>query len=285
MKKLYCHLLPVLLCAALLLSGCGGSAPAPAALPETEGTELEVYCFSAGKADAFLLTTAGSAVLIDAGEKGFGQEILELLAEKGVTALDYLIITHFDQDHVGGAAKVINNFPVKAVLQSNRPKDSEEYEKYTKALGNAGIEPVTVRETLSLLLDGVAYTVDPPRKNSYAEDSSNNSSLIVSVADGENRLLLTGDAQDARLAELLSGQGTDYDFLKVPYHGCWLENLEELLVFSTPEYAVITSSEEQAEDHRTLDLLAEREIETFLTRSGPVLVTCDGETLEVAYAA
>lgn len=281
--KLFRKLLAAaLLPAALLLSACGAAAPQTTAVPEP-GADLEVYCFAAGKADAFLLTTEESAVLIDAGEKGFGKEILAYLAERGVDSLDYFIVTHFDQDHVGGAAKVLNSIPVGAVLQSNRPKDSEEYEKYAKALENAGIVPVTVRETLCFELDGVFYTVAPPREEEYAEDASNNSSLIVSVANGEDDLLFAGDAEDARMAEFAAENATDYDFLKVPHHGNWHKTLTLFLDSTTPEYAVITCSDEEPEDARTTALLSSEGVETWLTRSGAVRVTSGGSGITVEY--
>ena len=281
-----------LLALLLLLPGCGGGAAAPAvkdtAAARTAaggaGTDLQVYCFSAGKADAFLLYTDASAVLIDCGEKGFGKDILAYMEEAGIDGLDYLIVTHFDKDHVGGAAKVINSVPVKNVLQSNCPKDSEAFEKYEKALDNAAIEPVTVRETLTFELDGVNYTVDPPRRESYSSDSSNNSSLIVSVQNGENSLLFTGDAQDARLEEFIAQNRTAYTFLKVPYHGHWQQTLPELLASVRPSYAVITSSLEEPESPETLKALAEASAETWLTRDGPVLVICDGRTMRVQAA-
>ena len=156
----------LLLAAALLLTGCAGdvteTAPASA-----EGSDLEVHFFDAGAADAILLTTENSAVLIDTGEKGFGKTILAYLEEKRIEQIDYLIITHFDKDHVGGAAKVLNSIPVGKVLQSNQPKDSDEYENYVEALVNAGVNPVTVRETYVFTVDGVSYTVDPPRQTEY----------------------------------------------------------------------------------------------------------------------
>ena len=270
-----------------LLCGCGKSAPdgAEAEGEAAAGTGLEVYCFSAGKADAFLLYTEGSAVLIDCGEKGFGKEILARLEEAGIESLDYLIITHFDKDHVGGAAKVINNIPVGAVLQSNCPKDSEEYEKYLTALANAGIEPVTVRESMAFTLDGVAYTVDPPRKEDYNSDDSNNSSLIVSVKNGENDLLFMADAQNDRIAEFLATDRTDYDFLKFPYHGHWQETLPELIASVKPEYTVITSSEAEPEDAETLSLLKEAGAAVYLTRNGPILLHCDGTDIQIRSAA
>ena len=247
--------------------------------------DLTVVCFQAGKADAFLLLTPESAVLIDCGEKGFGRTILAELEARGVQKLDLMIITHFDQDHVGGAARIINNFPVDQILQSNSPKDSEEYEKYVKAVKSAGIEPETVRENLSFTLDGVSYTVNPPKKSNYNSDDSNNSSLIVSVENGQNRLLFTGDAEDERLEEFLAmGNPGTYDFLKMPHHGNWHEPLLLLVEQTAPRYALITSSDDEPEDNETLELLESFGVETFLTRSGLVLVHSDGTDLTVQYA-
>lgn len=294
-RRIFLRALPALalaLCLLLGLAGCGRGGTAAAAdtagaqaAEDAAGAELWVECFSAGKADAFLLYTADSAVLIDCGEKGFGKEILEFLEEREITALDCLIITHFDKDHVGGAAKVLHSLPVAQVLQSNCPKDSSAYEKYLGALEDTGLSPVTVRETLDFTLDGVSYTVDPPRRNSYDQDSSNNSSLIVTVRCGARTLLFTGDAQDARLAEFLSADPAPCDFLKVPYHGHWQERLPELIAALRPSCAVITSSDAEPEDAETLALLEEAGAEVFLTREGPVSLYCDGETLTASHGA
>lgn len=246
-----------------------------------EGTNLEVLGFNAGKADAFLLTTASHTVLIDAGEKGFGRTILAELEERGVTRLDYMIITHFDQDHVGGAARILNNFDVGTVLQSNSPKDSEEYGKYVKALNNASIEAVTVREALSFTLDGVSFYVDPPRKNNYQSDDSNNSSLIVTVRSGDTGLAFLGDAQTERLEEFLAWNTETWDVLKVPHHGKEEPLLPDVIASVQPRYAVITSSDEEPEDVSTLDALDG--VETYLTRQGDVLITCTEDGLEIGY--
>ena len=236
--------------------------------------------FDAGAADAILLRTENSAVLIDAGEKGFGKTILAYLAEQGVDALDYLIVTHFDKDHVGGAAKVLNGIPVKAVLQSNQPKDSDEYENYVEALRGAGIEPVTLRETDTFSLDGVSYTVDPPRQSAYAQDSSNNSSLIVSVRYGDTGVLLPGDAQTLRLAEFLDANTETYDVLKLPHHGRDEPLLEALLASVKPTYAIITSSEEEPESGAVLAALEQAGVRTLLTRNQSVTLYSDGITIK-----
>lgn len=241
--------------------------------------DLEVHFFEAGAADAILLTTESSAVLIDAGEDGFGETILEYLGEKGIAQIDYLIITHFDQDHVGGAADVLEGISVGTVLQSNQPKDSDEYENYEAALNNTGIKAVTVRETYTFVLDGVSYSIDPPRQTEYDEDKSNNSSLIISVANGDNRFLFAGDAQTQRLEEFLETNSVTYDVLKMPHHGRDEPLLDALLSSVKPSLAIITSSDDEPESEAVVRSLEDLGIRVLLTREGAITLQSDGSDI------
>ena len=217
---------------------------------------------------------------MDTGESGFGKVILAKLQELGIDRLDYLIITHFDKDHVGGAKKILESIEVGTVLQSNSPKTgASAYENYLAALQELDLEPVTVREELSFTLGSAVFTVDPPAQETYAEDPSNNSSLILTVTHGANRMLFLGDAEDARLAEFLETDPGACALVKLPHHGAWQETLRDLLKQTKPAYAVITSSDEEPEDEETLDLLAQCGVETFLTRNGPIQIVSDGMTL------
>ena len=286
MKKRFFLLLAAL---TALLTGCvtplqptETSAPTETAAPVT--STLNVWCFQAGKADAFLLWNEAGAVLIDTGESGFGKTILAKLEELGIQRLEYLILTHFDKDHVGGAKKVLSGIPVGTILQSNCPKEgAEAYEKYAAALEGLGLEARTLREELRFTLGDAVFTVDPPALERYAEDESNNSSLIVTVTHGANRLLFLGDAEDLRLAEFLAADPGRCAFVKLPHHGKYQKTLITLLSAVKPARALITSSEEEPEDPETLALLEENGVEVFLTRTAPVLVTSDGKTLDVRY--
>lgn len=272
--------LPALLCIlVLLISMCGCAA----AQEITGGAEMEVYFFKAGKADAILITTQNGAILLDCGYKGFGQTILDELSARAIETIDYLVITHFDKDHVGGAAKVINNFPVKTVLQSNSPRDSEEYAKYIRAFNNANLEPITVREDYVFTLDGVTFTVNPPRKNNYINDDSNNSSLIVTAVNGDDVFLFLGDAQTERLEEYLEAEPVDCDFLKIAHHGSEEPLIEALVSTVRPELAVITCSEEEAESNSVRLTLENAGVALWLTRVAPVRVTSNGESIAVNY--
>ena len=88
------RLLAVFLSLALgfAIAGCGRAGKTvPAAEAPFEG--LEVTLFDAGKADAILLTTPNSAVLIDCGKKDFGRTILDELAARGIERIDVLILS------------------------------------------------------------------------------------------------------------------------------------------------------------------------------------------------
>lgn len=246
---------------------------------------LHVYFFDAGKADAILLYTAESAVLIDTGETGFGTKIRSYMNSYGIDHLDALIITHFDKDHVGGAAEILGTYPVDTVYISDSPKDSDEYKAFTAALEKAGMSAVTVTDEESVLLnlDDVRYEIDGPDVRDYDADDSNNSSLITSVTYGTSSFLFTGDAEEERLEEYLADHDAQYDVLKVPHHGNWQKALKALVEITDPEIAVITCSKNEGGEEKTLNLLSKNGIRTFLTYEGPVLITSDGETLTAEY--
>ncbi len=267
--------------ALVFFAGCAAKETPSAAEEPRSG--LEVTVLDAGKADAILLTTPASAVLIDCGEKGYGEEILGVLAARGVEKLDLLIVTHFDRDHVGGAAKVIGGIPIVRVLQSGRPGDSGAYRKYIRALEKASLSPETVRETLSFTLDGAEYTVEPPQREHYDRDESNNSSLIVTLVYGRTRLLFMGDAETARIAEYLASSPAPCDLVKLPHHGEKEKMLDALLAAVKPRYAVITCSAGAPEAASTAAALQTAGVESYPTRLGAVRIRSDGETLDVGY--
>ena len=277
MKKL----IKAFICACVLagLLAAGGSACA-----EAGSGELSVHVFSFGKADSYLITTEDSAVLIDCGESKNGKEIVQYLKDKGLSRLDCLILTHFDKDHVGGAAKVLKSLQVQRVLQSNCPKDSKQMEKYLKALDGTDIEAETVSEVLTFTIGDAEFTVYPPQRDNYEKDPSNNSSLATAVRFGENSFLFTGDAESARLAEIVSLELGTFDVLQIPHHGEWDMLLVNLLRMTDPSYALITSSEEEPEDMRTMQLLQQESVEALLAREGEVDIVSDGRTVAVSRA-
>jgi len=254
-----------LLAAALLLSctGCAGT-----------GHTASVTFFKAGKADAAVVQTENAVILVDTGLAKNSDDLIEELAERGVEAIDVLILSHFDKDHVGGAADILAAFPVRTVYQSNYPKDSEEYEAYTAALAAAGIEPVTVTDAVSFTLDGLSVVIDGPDQALYAVDPSNNSSLIATVTCGDVTVLFAGDAENARLTEYLENYTRPAGtlLLKVPYHGHWQSALPDFLTAVSPDIAVIPCSKNEP-DEEEIDAVT-----ALLDDLGAEIhLTCDGD--------
>lgn len=230
-----------------------------------------------GKADSMILRTENGTVVIDCGEKGDGKEIISLLEENDVEAVDYLIITHYDKDHVGGAAKVINNIEVKNVLAPDYDEESSEMEKYRKALAEKNITPVLVTEDMSFTLDSVEYTVYAPEKDFYGEDDDNDFSLVTKAVYHDTTMLFTGDAMEQRLSEIMDVGKCS--LLKVPYHARKLDNLDNFISNVCPEYAVACTSEEEFSDN-TKNILEKYKVQYYSTcYNGRVTAVSDGSKI------
>lgn len=250
------------------------------AYKNTKKYDFKVYFFNAGKADAILISKGDKYMMIDTGEESLSDEILKYFKDNNITKLEYLIITHFDKDHVGSASTIIDNIEIGNIFQSNVPKDSEYYNNYITSLSNKNITPITVSGNYDITLGDVDITINGPEEV-YENNESNNSSLIVSITNGNNKFLLTGDAENARLKDYVTTINTTYDFLKVPYHGNYLKRLESLLEKINVSSAVITCSNSEGADTETLELLDKYNINYYLTKNGSIEVLSDGNNIKI----
>jgi len=246
-------------------------------------TQLTVTFLDVGKADAIILTTERSCVMIDTGTAGTADDVSLSLKNLGVSAIDALIVTHFDQDHVGGAATILRNFSVRAVYTTYLSKDSDEIDDYLAALKDIGLTAQQVSDETNLSIDEVTYAIHPPDSSSYDTDESNNSSLVTRVTLGDKNLLFTGDIEADRIEELV-GDGADLscDLLKVPHHGIYEKATKRLVSAASPSFAVITSSKDEKEDDETVRVLEDAGAEVYLTRTGVVTAVTDGSSLTVS---
>ncbi len=260
----------------LFIAGC--------TMKKTQTDEkMAITVFAADKADAILIQTAEGAVLIDAGLSENSEDLTDAMEDRGVTSLDALIITHYDQDHVGGADTVVENFDVEHVYVTYDSKDSDETDSFYSELARAGLQAVEIRGTQVFSIDGAVFTMYGAR-GGYDHDDSNNSSLIVEVSFGSCTYLFTGDAQDERIAEFLAEYEGNPDFLKVPYHGHYTDGLKQMISALSPRTAVITNGEDEPakkEMKQTLALLSQKSIDVYETRYGTVTVTCTANGYEI----
>jgi len=106
MKKI--NLIVLFLVLAMIFGGCGKEVKNSVEIPDVTG-KLNFTVLKAGQADAIIMQTQNRSIIIDCGEKDDGDEIAEYLQEENITNVDYMFITHFDKDHVGGFPEVMES--------------------------------------------------------------------------------------------------------------------------------------------------------------------------------
>jgi competence protein ComEC len=259
------------LLAAALLTGCGGKGALP---------PLTVTFFAVGKADCILLETEGHAAMIDTGHDGDADDILAALSQKGISSLDFLLLTHMDKDHIGGADAIIDQMQIGTIYAPNYVKDNKQYDQYIRALDAAGIAPVSPSAALTLPFGSGTLTLLPGAKAEY--EQSNDYSILAELQYGDTSFLFAGDAEAERLGEYLAGSPRAFDVLKVPHHGRADEMSEAFFTVVSPQYAVITCDEKNMPDESVVNFLKSLGAEVHGTVYGDVVLTSDGRTVKTA---
>lgn len=253
----------------LLFGGCGNKSMLTVVFPKL------------GSADAAVLMTETATVVIDTGESGNGDQVLEILSDNHQDTVDLLVISHYDKDHVGGAAELLEGCTVKRVIGSTSPKVSDETADYYAALADTGLTEEVPSEPLVLELGGMALTIAPPQQSEYDKDQSNNSSTVVTVQFGDATLFFAGDAMAERMEELMPElEYNAFDLIKIPHHGRDDDTTTSLLpCFKDGGTAIITSSKKEPESQEVIDLLLSSGVTVYWTLDGTVTVTSDGTSL------
>ncbi|MBR4720241.1 MAG: MBL fold metallo-hydrolase [Clostridia bacterium] len=259
-----------------LLCGCQNSGT-NTSLPEVTG-QFAFTVMKAGQADAIIAKTQNHNVIIDLGEKDDGDEISEFLEENNITDVDYIFITHYDKDHVGGFPEVMENITAKNIVVPDYEGISDEYKEFIKTVDEKNLTVTRLTEDISFVLDDVLFEVSAPKKQIYKE-GDNDYSLVISVTHGENTFLFAGDAEKERLSEVLSEFDRQFDFLKVPHHGRYNGKTEEFISAVKPKYAVITDSEKNPASDKTISVLKMQKSEIYSTKDGNVSVLSDGKKI------
>jgi len=203
---------------------------------------LIVHFISVGEADAIAINLPdGKVMLIDTGwsktnvslNKYINNKVLNNSLNKNV---DYLVLSHADLDHSGGARKLVKELNVKKVFLPTFNTEKEQYLDLLKDI-EENCEYEIVDKNINISND--EYKIDII--SSPLKDTSNNSSSIVKLEYMNKSFLFTGDI-DSKVENLLVEEYTnflDVDVLKVAHHGSKFGTSKEFLNCVTPEYAVI----------------------------------------------
>lgn len=273
----------------LILCGCGkkgkeetssqGGAEASQEAEKDPG-KLEAVFFDVGKGDCILFSNLAGHVLIDTGYEETAEEILQELEDRGVTSLDAMIITHYDKDHVGGAARIAEEIPPAILYLPDYDGDEDKCGDLLDLIDENDMNAVSVSSDKSFSLGNVKFTVDAALV-SYdpEEENDNDASLIVEVFNGEDRWLLPGDIEKEAIKEWLdSREGERYDVLKMPHHGRKNGKVDEFIESVSPKICVITDSLEDEAAPKVLEELEDEGAEVYRSSTdGTITITSDGK--------
>ncbi len=265
----------VFLCLAFLFTGCGEV--------QEKDASLKMTFLDTGKSDCIVIEAGGSIVVNDTADADDMDVICAFLDERQTERIEYLILSHFDKDHIGSAAELIRRYEVGQVLMPDYEEDSELYASLMEALAETGTAYERLQESVSFSVEGIAFYVDAPQEESY--DNDNNYSLITTVTNGENLFLLMGDAQKKRTEEFLESSAAKerYDLIKMPHHGDYNKKLKELFAIARPAYAILTPDPERTRvEEETVLLLESARYSALYTDEGVVTAISDGRNIEVS---
>ncbi len=225
--------------------------------------DMQLHFIYTGQADCTAIRLPDNKVmLIDSGEESDAEMVKTYLDgiffEKGENTIDYLILTHTDRDHIGGAITLLEDYDVKAVY---RPKaetitENPDTKTKTKLWDNTVKAMVYADETIIIQKDmSITYTDPQDSTNNYSftfygpiQDSysdPNDYSPVMMLESNAKRYMFTGDAsvdvEEEFMEEYSSSLANfDVDVLKVGHHGSDTSTSVEFLNVVKPEYAIIS---------------------------------------------
>ncbi|MBU5430104.1 MBL fold metallo-hydrolase [Kineothrix sp. MSJ-39] len=239
---------------------------------------LEVHYIDVGQGNAILLKSGRHAMLVDAGNSNQGTKVQLYLTKQGVENLDYLVLTHPDADHIGGAPVIITKYDIGQIFLSNYEKDNQTIQKVNDAMQYKNLTAADYKVGDTFALGNASFTILGPVKE-YAD--SNNASVALMVQNGNNRFLFTGDCESEAEADMVASQADlQADVYLAGHHGSDTASSQILMDAVSPTYAVISCGEGNSYGHphaEVLNRFRSMGIQVFRTdEQGSVVAKSDG---------
>ena len=167
--------------------------------------------------------------------------LLPFLRQQGADGIDTLIVSHEDNDHIGGAVSLLKGLPVQQVLTSAM----EQLKAYA---------PIKCIAGQTWEWDKVSFTVLSPQ---HAFVSDNNNACVLKVQTEQGTVLLPSDIETSAEAWLIETYGAQLkaDVLIAPHHGSKTSSTVDFLKAVQPEVVLISAGYKNQFRHPHQDIL------------------------------
>jgi competence protein ComEC len=194
-------------------------------------SEIELTLLDVGQGLSAVVQTANHQLIFDTGAKFSADSdsgksvLLPFLRSQGIEKIDTLVVSHGDNDHIGGAASLLLSMPTERVLTSVPQK-----------LSDFAPTPCTTGQTWQW--DEVTFSMLSPN-HEYVSDNDNSCVLIITSKHGA--LLLTGDIEEVAESWLVEhyGEKLQAKILIAPHHGSKTSSSLKFLQTVKPELILI----------------------------------------------
>jgi competence protein ComEC len=264
MKKLIIIFVSLLLIINIT-AGCNGQPP----------TSLTVHFIDVGQGDSILIDIGDTEVLIDGGEK---KDIAaDYISDYVDGAIEAVIITHYDLDHIGGLISIFEQYDVKEFWYNGKEPVTDTSKELIVLVNSEDADIHTAERGDEIQIGVLIFSVLNPAKP--LSSNSNHDSIILELSYGETDFLFMGDADNAAESEILNIVH-DIDILKVGHHGSKYSSSQEFLSIVKPEVAIYMAGEDNKYKHphqETIDALKAIHAEIYGTdKYGTIQVITDG---------
>ena len=197
-----------------------------------------------GQADAILVSDGASTLLVDAG---LDNRVAAALSRNHTRHLDAVVLTHLDEDHVGGLDDLVGVCSVGEVYVAEGVAGlmGDELKSTVERLCGHGPRELGYGDVISC--GGFTARVVWPRGPVEGSDGNADSvvlSVLYDVGGRSLSVLLTGDAEREQTGEVFAaGDVGDIDFLKVGHHGSAVSVSAEEAKALSPEVSVASAGE------------------------------------------
>jgi competence protein ComEC len=188
---------------------------------------MRVIAFDVGKGNAFvIISPAGHAVIIDGGSSDMkdvgAKTLVPNLMLLGVKAIDAIILSHPDAEHVNGLPAIIESLPVRMILDPQLPGRESEY---LQILALAEKKAIPLRrlatgDRLRLEPEVTLSVLAPFRASRSGAHADTNNSVVCLLQYRRARMLFSGDMEkEGEQALLAQGGDLHADVLQVAQYG------------------------------------------------------------------